>query len=165
MGLASTTGGRAVKAVEASVGHVGSLMNSYQKRRRVSRENGQMQRASLITAAQQSALCRALEPQICPDITMRNGCARLSNDSTHRSDFWLPVSVVRLMRVQSGNLRCLPQDYKGERHIVIAKHLPSRNGQEWVEFEEVPGSEPNPPQEQQHRHQGSVPTLVSIMFV
>ena len=25
----------------------------------------------------------------------------------------------------------LPQDYKGERHVVIAKHLPSQSGQEW----------------------------------
>lgn len=80
-----------------------------------------MQRASLTTAAQQSALRRALEPQICPDTTMRNGCARLSNDSTQRSDFWLPVSVIPLMKVQPGNLRCLPHDYKVERHNVVAK--------------------------------------------
>jgi hypothetical protein len=30
---------------------------------------------------------------------------------------------------------------------VIAKHLPSQSGQEWVEFEEVPGPDPSPPQE------------------
>ena len=28
--------------------------------------------------------------------------------------------------------------------MVIAKHLPSRSGQEWVEFEEVPGPDPSP---------------------
>jgi hypothetical protein len=27
---------------------------------------------------------------------------------------------------------------------VIAKELPSQNGREWVEFEEVPGPDPNP---------------------
>ena len=59
----------------------------------------------------------------------------------------------------------MPKDYQGERHIVVAKELPSQNGQEWVEFEEVPGPDPNPPQEHQHQRQGSVPTLVSIMFV
>jgi len=57
------------------------------------------------------------------------------------------------------------EDYVGERHIVVANHLPSRNGQEWVEFEEVPGPDPNPPRAQQPHRQGSVPTLVSIMFV
>ena len=30
----------------------------------------------------------------------------------------------------------------GERHTVIAKHMPCRFGQEWVEFEEVPGPDP-----------------------
>ena len=45
---------------------------------------------------------------------------------------------VILLRAQS-NLRRLPQDFKGERHAVIAKHLPSQSGQEWVDFEEVPG--------------------------
>jgi hypothetical protein len=35
-------------------------------------------------------------------------------------------------------------DYKGEEHVVIAKELPSQNGREWVEFEEVPGPDPNP---------------------
>ena len=64
-----------------------------------------------------------------------------------------------------GNLRRLPQDYKGGRQTVIEKHLPSRNGQEWVAFEEVPGPDPNPPPAQQQQHQGSVRTLVSIMFV
>jgi hypothetical protein len=38
-----------------------------------------------------------------------------------------------------GHLRRLPGGYQGERHIVIARRLPDRNGQHWVEFEEVPG--------------------------
>jgi hypothetical protein len=37
-----------------------------------------------------------------------------------------------------GNVRRLPKDYRGERHTVIAKHLPNQGDQEWVEFEEVP---------------------------
>jgi len=41
-----------------------------------------------------------------------------------------------------GHLRRLPPDYKGEKHVVIAKQLPNRNGEEWVEFEEVPGPDP-----------------------
>ena len=43
-----------------------------------------------------------------------------------------------------GNLRRLPKDYQGERHTVIVKQLPDRNDQNWVEFEEVPGPDPNP---------------------
>jgi hypothetical protein len=46
-------------------------------------------------------------------------------------------------RVRCGKLRRLPPDYCGEKHVVISKHLPSQDGQEWVEFEEVPGPEPN----------------------
>ena len=60
----------------------------------------------------------------------------------------------------------LPEDYKGERHIVVAKELPSQNGQEWVEFEEVLGPDPNPTQaQQQHRPQYSVPMSIDVMFV
>jgi hypothetical protein len=45
------------------------------------------------------------------------------------------------------NLRCLPGDYQGERHIEIAHCLPDQKGQKWVEFTEVPGPPPNlPPQ-------------------
>ena len=69
------------------------------------------------------------------------------------------------IKFRMGDLRRLPADYVGERHIVVAKELPSQNGQEWVEFEEVPGPDPNPPPAQRYQHQGSVPTLVSIMFV
>lgn len=43
------------------------------------------------------------------------------------------------MHFRFGNLRRLPEDYQGERHVEIAKYLPAINGQEWVEFVEVPG--------------------------
>jgi hypothetical protein len=43
------------------------------------------------------------------------------------------------MHVRFGNLRRLPEDYQGERHREIAQWLPARDGQEWVEFVEVPG--------------------------
>ncbi len=52
------------------------------------------------------------------------------------------------LRLRFGNLRCLPPDYQGERHVVIAKRLPDQGDQEWVEFEEVPGPAPSePPQD------------------
>jgi hypothetical protein len=39
----------------------------------------------------------------------------------------------------------LPEDYQGERHVEIAQDLPAINGQEWVEFVEVPGPGPSQP--------------------
>jgi hypothetical protein len=53
----------------------------------------------------------------------------------------------RPFKLRFGHLRRLPQDYEGERHIEIAKHLPAKDGQEWVEFEEVPGPAPSAPSE------------------
>jgi hypothetical protein len=44
-----------------------------------------------------------------------------------------------------GNLKRLPPDYQGERHIVVARQLPNRGDEQWVEFEERPGPDPNPP--------------------
>ena len=46
------------------------------------------------------------------------------------------------IRIRYGHLRQLPADYKGERHVVVTKQLPSQDGREWVEFEEVPGPAP-----------------------
>jgi hypothetical protein len=46
-----------------------------------------------------------------------------------------------------GELERLPPDYKGEKHFEIGKRLPDQHGQQWYEFREVPGPEPNPPQE------------------
>jgi hypothetical protein len=52
-------------------------------------------------------------------------------------------------KVRFGNLRRLPQDYQGERHVIVAKCLPSE-GKDRVEFEEVAGPDPSPPQELKH---------------
>lgn len=49
------------------------------------------------------------------------------------------------MQVRFGNLIPLSGDYQGERHVVVGKTLPARDGQEWVEFVEVAGPDPNPP--------------------
>jgi hypothetical protein len=43
------------------------------------------------------------------------------------------------LQVRFGNLRRLPENYQGERHTEIARCLPDRNGQKWVEFTEMPG--------------------------
>jgi len=52
------------------------------------------------------------------------------------------------MQLRFGYLIPLAEDYQGERHVVVAKSLPAQNGQEWVEFAEVPGPDPSPtPQE------------------
>jgi hypothetical protein len=58
------------------------------------------------------------------------------------------------------DLRRLPPDYKGEKHVVIAKELPSQNGLEWVEFEEVPGPDPNP-----EKLKAGRPEYLDVMFV
>ena len=71
------------------------------------------------------------------------------------------AEVSRKITIRFGDLRQLPADYKGERHIVVAKELPSQNGQEWVEFEEVAGPDPNP----QKPQPGGMPTQISVMFV
>jgi hypothetical protein len=55
------------------------------------------------------------------------------------------AAALRPVKLRFGKLRRLGQEYKGERHVVIAKHLPSQAGQEWVEFEEVPGPDPSSP--------------------
>ena len=73
------------------------------------------------------------------------------------------TAVLRPIKIRFGHLRRLLQDYKGERHVIVAKQLPSRNGQEWVEFEEVPGPDPSRLQEQ--GGQGSVPTQIDLMLV
>ncbi len=55
--------------------------------------------------------------------------------------------------VRIGELRRLPPDYQGERHVVVAKRLPDQNGHKWVEFEELPGPAPSGPlQDDPRRH-------------
>jgi hypothetical protein len=52
------------------------------------------------------------------------------------------------LRLGLGHLRLLPRGYTGERHIEIVKRLPPRSPiGEWVEFEELPGLSPKPPEE------------------
>jgi hypothetical protein len=50
------------------------------------------------------------------------------------------------LQVRFGNLRYLPEDYQGERHIEIGNCLPDQNGWKWVEFTEVPGPPSNLPE-------------------
>ena len=49
----------------------------------------------------------------------------------------------------------------GERHVIVSRELPKRGDQEWVEFEEVPGPNPDPPQQQSP----GGPQRLDIMFV
>jgi hypothetical protein len=49
------------------------------------------------------------------------------------------IGIIPPRKLRFGNLRRLPPDYQGERHIEIITRLPDQNGQEWVEFAEVPG--------------------------
>jgi hypothetical protein len=66
-----------------------------------------------------------------------------------------------------GHVKRLPPDYVGERHTVITKYLGIRDGQEWVEFEEVPG--PAPERHAARRDQSEFPTpehrIFAIQFV
>ena len=71
------------------------------------------------------------------------------------------AEAVRPIRIRFGNLRRLPEDYKGERHVVVTKELPSQSGQEWVEFEEVPGPDPNSRAE----FNGGLSRGIDVMFV
>ena len=64
------------------------------------------------------------------------------------------------VRIRFGYLRQLPKDYQGERHREIAKYLPAINGQEWVEFVEVPGPGPNQPPPDPW-----LPRCINVVFV
>jgi len=46
------------------------------------------------------------------------------------------------IQVRFGELRSLPQEYRGERHIEMLRRLPDEDGQQWAEFAEVPGPAP-----------------------
>jgi hypothetical protein len=73
---------------------------------------------------------------------------------------WPRFHMVPPLRVRFGNVRSLPGDYHGERHVIVAKQLPERNGQEWVEFEEVAGPAPSPPPAD-----SGLPNCLHVMFV
>jgi hypothetical protein len=60
-----------------------------------------------------------------------------------------------------GNLKRLPREYQGERHVIVTREQPKQGDREWVEFEEVPGPDPDPPR---HPTRGS-PHRIDIMFV
>ena len=60
-----------------------------------------------------------------------------------------------------GHLKRLLREYQGERHVIITRELPKQGDREWVEFEEVPGPDPDPPRDPTH---GS-PHRIDIMFV
>jgi len=47
------------------------------------------------------------------------------------------------LQVRFGKLVRLPADYQGERHTDMGNRLPDRDGQQWVEFAEVPGPPPS----------------------
>jgi hypothetical protein len=65
------------------------------------------------------------------------------------------------IKLRFGHLRRLPESYRGERHVVVAKQLPPQLDQEWVAHEEVPGPDPNPPVPHHHRS----PEIIDVIFV
>ena len=67
----------------------------------------------------------------------------------------------RRITVRFGHLKRLPREYERERHVIITRELPKQGDREWIEFEEVPGPDPDPPQ---HPTRGS-PHRIDIMFV
>ena len=65
------------------------------------------------------------------------------------------------VKLRFGHLKRLPREYQGERHVIVARELPKQGDQEWVEIEEVPGPDPDPP-EQLAR---GAPQRLDVMFV
>jgi hypothetical protein len=66
--------------------------------------------------------------------------------------------------VRFGHLKRLPTEYTGERHVIVVRELPKQGDQEWVEFEEVPGAEPEPLQISS-RGEHPIATRLDVMFV
>jgi len=71
------------------------------------------------------------------------------------------IAAHQRFRILYGHLKRLPREYQGERHVVVARQLPSQGDQEWVEFEELPGPDPNPPE----RPEPGTPTSFNVVFV
>ena len=69
------------------------------------------------------------------------------------------AAASRSPRIRVGHLKRLPRGYTGERHIVV-KELPSQDGREWADYEEVPGPDPNPGPPVHGR-----PELIEVMLV
>jgi hypothetical protein len=66
--------------------------------------------------------------------------------------------------VRFGHLKRLPRKYTGDRHVIVARELPKQGDQEWVEFQEVPGPESEPPQIAGRRGQ-LISRRLDVMFV
>ena len=69
---------------------------------------------------------------------------------------WRKSGRCPAVKLRFGHLRRLPGDYQRERHVVIAQQLPDRDGQEWVEFAEVPGPPPAVPPPDPRRMQFNI---------
>ena len=70
-----------------------------------------------------------------------------------------------VLTLRFGNLKRLPADYKGERHVIVARELPKQGDQEWVEFEEVCGPAPESPAHTIAGRGGPLENRLDIMFV
>jgi hypothetical protein len=69
-------------------------------------------------------------------------------------------AAIPAFKIRMGPLQRLPKDYPGERHVIIARHLPDCDNREWVEYEEVAGSAPSLPPQDSH-----LPRYLDVMFV
>ena len=70
------------------------------------------------------------------------------------------IAVNLCTTLRLGSLKKLPRDYVGERHVVVAKHLPPQSPLgEWVEFEERPGPEP------EQKRDATAGRVIDICFV
>jgi hypothetical protein len=74
-------------------------------------------------------------------------------------------STEHRVTIRFGHLKRLPPEYVGERHIIAARGLPTRNGQEWVEFEELPGPDPNPPEPIGYHRGHPILSRLDVAFV
>jgi hypothetical protein len=50
----------------------------------------------------------------------------------------------RRVPLRFGRLKRRTPEYTGERHMIVTREVPKQGDQQWVEFEEVPGPEPEP---------------------
>ena len=70
------------------------------------------------------------------------------------------ISAERRIKIRMGNLKWLPREYDGERHIIMTGPVTDGEGRESFEYEEVPGPDPNP-----HQPRRSGPQYIDVMFV
>ena len=74
-------------------------------------------------------------------------------------------STEHRVTIRFGHLKRLPPEYVGERHIIVERELPNQGFQEWVEFEEVPGSDPNPPEPIRYDRGRPIASRLDVAFV